>query len=102
MEWVIALLAVGCIFFAAQVVIDYVRYRRAIEPRLDRADEAKRDLRERITAAEAELQTTRAEMDPARAEVETLEAEYNDLHEQVKEETTRQRPDQRPPPEASS
>lgn len=49
----------GLHFFAAQVVIDYVRYRRAIEPRLDRADEAKRDLRERITAAEAELQTTR-------------------------------------------
>ena len=53
MEWVIALLAVGCVFFAAQVVIDYVRYRRAIEPRLDRADEAKQDLRQRIEVAEA-------------------------------------------------
>lgn len=100
MEWVIAALAVGCLFFAAQVVVDYLRYRRAIEPRLDRADEAKQDLRERIAVAEAELQATRAELDPARAEVKTLEKEYSDLHEQVKEETARQRSGARPlPPE---
>lgn len=99
MEWVIALLAVGCVFFAAQVVIDYVRYRKAIEPRLDRAEEAKQDLRERIAAAEAELTATRNELDPARAEVEALESEYNDLHEQVKQETSRQRPGPPPPSE---
>ena len=44
MEWVLALLAVGCLFFAAQVVIDYYRYKRAIEPRLDRADELREEL----------------------------------------------------------
>ena len=98
MEWVIALLAVGCVFFAAQVVIDYVRYRRAIEPRFDRADEAKQDLRQRIEVAEAELKTARAELDPARGEVEALEREYDDLHDQVKEESTRQRSGSRLPP----
>ena len=98
MEWVIALLAVGCVFFAAQVVIDYVRYRRAIEPRFDRADEAKQDLRQRIEVAEAELKTTRAELDPARGEVEALEREYDDLHDQVKEESARQRSGSRFPP----
>ena len=94
MEWVIALLAVGCVFFAAQVVIDYVRYRRAIEPRLDRADEAKQDLRRRIGEAEAELKTARAEW-----EVEALEREYEQLHEQVKEAAAHQRPGSRLPPE---
>lgn len=97
MEWVIALLAVGCVFFAAQVIVDYLRYRRAIEPRLDRADEAKQDLRERIAVAEAELVATRSELDPARSEVEVLETEYNDLHEQVKQEMDRQRSGTRPP-----
>ncbi|HJP29432.1 MAG TPA: hypothetical protein QGF95_02640 [Candidatus Latescibacteria bacterium] len=99
MEWVIALLAVGCVFFAAQVVVDYLRYRRAIEPRLDRADEAKQDLQQRLAAAEAELEATRAELDPARSEVESLGQEYDQLHEQVKEETDRQRSGSRLPPE---
>jgi alkylation response protein AidB-like acyl-CoA dehydrogenase len=98
MEWVIALLAVGCVFFAAQVIVDYLRYRRAIEPRLDRADEAKQDLRERIAVAEAELAATRSELNPARREV--LETEYNELHERVKQETDRQRSGAPPPLEA--
>ena len=100
MEWVMALLAVGCLFFAAQVVVDYTRYRRAIEPRLDRADEAKQELRSRIAAAEAELEAARGELEPSRAEVDALEREYNDLHEQVKEESAKQRPGSRLPPEA--
>lgn len=86
-----ALLGVGCIFFGAQVVVDYMRYRRAIEPRLDRADEAKQELRSRIAAAEVELAEARAELDPSREQVQQLEREYNELHEQVKEEADRQR-----------
>jgi chromosome segregation ATPase len=96
-EWVIALLGVGCIFFAAQVVVDYVRYRKAIEPRLERADEAKQELRQRIAAAEAELENARAQLDPARQEVEELEREYEELHGQVKQESE-QRPGSRLPP----
>lgn len=86
-----ALLGVGCIFFGAQVVVDYMRYRRAIEPRFDRADEAKQELRSRIAAAEVELAEARAELDPSREQVQQLEREYNELHEQVKEEADRQR-----------
>lgn len=97
MEWVIALLAVGCLFFAAQVVIDYVRYRRAIEPRIERADEARRELRERIEAAEAELAEARGELEPAHDEVEQLEREYVDLQGQVEDETGRQRGGRHPP-----
>lgn len=97
MEWVIALLAVGCWFFAAQVIVDYLRYRRAIEPRLDRAEEAKKDLQTRLAAAEAELTATQSELDPARTEVETLEGEYNELHEKVRQEAERQRSGVRPP-----
>ena len=37
MEWVIALLAIGCIFFAIQVVVDFVKYKREIEPKIMRA-----------------------------------------------------------------
>ena len=96
MEWVIALLAVGCLFFAAQVVVDYLRYRRAIEPRLERTEEARQDLRARLEAAEAELEETRAQLDPARQEVERLEREYDELHQQVKEESGRQGSANRP------
>ena len=39
MEWVIAALGVGCVFFAAQVILDFVKYKRAIEPKLGRLEE---------------------------------------------------------------
>ena len=97
MEWVIALLAVGCLFFAAQVVVDYLRYRRAIEPRLERTEEARQDLRARLEAAETELEQTRAQLEPAHEEVERLEHEYDELHEQVKQAAARQRPGAAPP-----
>lgn len=98
MEWVIALLAVGCLFFSAQVIVDYLRYRRAIEPRLARAEEARQELKGRIESAEAELSQARSELEPARQDVERLEQEYADLHEQVKDETARQRTGLRRPP----
>lgn len=39
MEWVIAVLGVGCVFFAAQVVVDFITHKRAIEPRLEKEHE---------------------------------------------------------------
>jgi predicted nucleic acid-binding Zn-ribbon protein len=83
------MLAVGCLFFAAQVVVDYLRYRRAIEPRLESAEAAREHLRSRIEAAETELTETRDELDPARTEVERLETEYSELHQEVEEEMKR-------------
>ena len=61
MEWVTALLAVGCLFIAAQVVVDYLRYRRALEPRLDTARSADLQLRHRMEAARGELARRRRE-----------------------------------------
>ena len=92
MEWVLALLAVGCLFFAAQVVIDYYRYKRAIEPRLDRADELREELQEKIEHANEQLEQTRSTLEPAREEVAQLEREYSELQNQVRLETDQQRP----------
>ena len=69
MEWVTALLAVGCLFIAAQVVVDYLRYRRALEPRLETARSAGEQLRHRMEAARRELAKRRKEGDPARPEL---------------------------------
>lgn len=63
MEWVTALLAVGCLFIAAQVVVDYLRYRRALEPRLETARSAGEQLRHRMEAARRELAKRRKEGD---------------------------------------
>ncbi len=92
MEWVLALLAVGCLFFAAQVVIDYYRYKRAIEPRLDRADELKDELQVKIDQANEQLAQTRSTLEPAREEVAQLDREYTELQNQVRQETEQQRP----------
>ena len=92
MEWVLALLAVGCLFFAAQVVIDYYRYKRAIEPRLDRADELREELQGKIEHANEQLEQTRSTLEPAREEGAQLEREYSELQNQVRLETDQQRP----------
>jgi hypothetical protein len=73
MEWVIAVLGVGCVFFAAQVVVDFIKYKRAIEPRLERLEQTKAELRSRIEATETELRTTRSGIGPSKLEVERLE-----------------------------
>ena len=61
MEWVTALLAVGCLFIAGQVVVDYLRYRRALEPRLESARSSGEQLRDRMEAARRELARRRRE-----------------------------------------
>jgi septal ring factor EnvC (AmiA/AmiB activator) len=92
MEWVLSLLAVGCLFFAAQVVIDYYRYKRAIEPRLERADELREELQGKIEHANEQLEQTQSTLEPAREEVAQLEREYSELQDQVRLETDQQRP----------
>lgn len=61
MEWVTALLAVGCLFIAGQVVVDYLRYRRALEPRLESARSSGEQLRDRMEASRRELARRRRE-----------------------------------------
>ena len=61
MEWVTALITVGCLFIAGQGVVDYLRHRRALEPRLDSAMSAGEQLRDRMEAARRELARRRRE-----------------------------------------
>lgn len=97
MEWVIALLAVGCVFFGAQVIVDYIKYKKVIEPRIDRMEKAKADLRSRIEEAEAELGHARGEIGPAKEELQRLQQEYREIHDEVQEETARYRNDPNSP-----
>lgn len=61
MEWLTALLAVGCLFVAGQAVVDYLRHRRALEPRLECARTSGEQLRNRMEAARRELERRRRE-----------------------------------------
>lgn len=97
MAWVIALLGIGCAFFALQVMVDYVRYKRALEPKLEQMAAAREDLKERIAAAESDLEETRQALDPAKDEVARLEREYHEIHEEINEELEKQRTSWRPP-----
>ena len=55
MEWVIVILGIGCLFFAFQIVMDYLKYRAIVKPRIQRLETAKEDLRARIDVAKVEL-----------------------------------------------
>ena len=92
MEWVIAILGVGCAFFAFQIVMDYVKYRRAIKPRIERLEEARKELEARIQASRAGLEETNEQLDPIKHEVDKLEQEYLDLQQQIREERAKQKP----------
>jgi len=93
MEWVIAALAVGCLFFAFQIVMDYIKYKAVIAPRIRQLEAAKEELRARIEATRGELDERRGKLDPIRGEIERLEQEYLELQRQIQE--TKQKP--RPP-----
>lgn len=90
MEWVIAVLAVGCLFFAFQVVMDYVKYRAVVAPRMRQLEEAKEELRTRIEAARVELEQRRDQLEPLKGEIDGLEQEYRDLQRQIDEEKAHQ------------
>lgn len=92
MEWVIAVLGVGCIFFAFQVIIDYIRYRKSIGPRIQRLEMAKEELKAKIEASKAGLDETQVELSPIKEEVDKLEQEYLELQQQIQQERAKQRP----------
>jgi len=89
MEWVIAILAVGCAFLVLQIVMDYFRYKAVIGPRIERLESAKKDLEIRIEASKDALVERQEKLGPAKEEVEKLEQEYQDLQEQVRQERER-------------
>ena len=91
MEWVIAALAVGCLFFAFQVIVDYIRYKAVIAPRIRQLEETKEELKGKLEAARGELDDKRGKLEPLKGEIERLEQEYRDLQRQIEAERGRQR-----------
>ena len=55
MEWVIAVLAIGCLFFAFQSIMDYVKHKAVVGPRIQRLESTRADLERRIEVAKGQL-----------------------------------------------
>jgi predicted nucleic acid-binding Zn-ribbon protein len=89
MEWVIVVLAIGCAFFAFQIVMDYVKYKSVLNPRIERLELAKGELQSRIDASRGELAESQEKLGPAKEEIERLEQEYQDLQAEIREERER-------------
>jgi chromosome segregation ATPase len=98
MEWVIALLAVGCAFFAFQIAMDYAKYKSVVGPRLERLEAAREELKVRIETSRTQLAQAQQQLGPVQEEIESLEREYLELQRQIEE--ARQK-GQRPEPPAS-
>ncbi len=91
MEWVIAILAIGCLFFAFQIAMDFIKYKGVVEPRIQRLESARVELERRIVEARSGLEKAQSELEPTKEEVEALEREYLALQEQIREERTKTR-----------
>ena len=91
MEWVIAALAMGCVFFTFQVVVDYLKHRSVIGPRMQQLAAERAELDKRLESAQSELQQRRGQLDPLRGEVEQLEQQRVDLERRIEQERMSQR-----------
>ena len=91
MEWVIATLAIGCAFFAVQIVMDYIKYRAVINPRIERLESAREELQARIDSSKSELAVSEEKLGPAKEEIEKLEQEYQNLQTQIRAEREKRR-----------
>jgi peptidoglycan hydrolase CwlO-like protein len=89
MAWVITILAIGCVFFAFQIVMDYVKYKAVVNPRIKRLQAAKGELQVRIDASKIELAESQEKLGPAKEEIERLEQEYQDLQAEIRQERER-------------
>jgi peptidoglycan hydrolase CwlO-like protein len=89
MEWVITILAIGCVFFALQIFMDYVKYKAVVNPRIKRLQAAKGELQVRIDASKIELAESEGKLGPAKEEIERLEQEYQDLQAEIRQERER-------------
>ena len=91
MEWVIAILAIGCAFFAVQIVMDYIKYKAVINPRIERLESAREELQARIDLSKSELAVSEEKLGPAKEEIEKLEQEYQNLQTQIRAEREKRR-----------
>ncbi|MEE3233489.1 MAG: hypothetical protein VX294_04925 [Candidatus Latescibacterota bacterium] len=93
MEWVIAVLSIGCLFFIFQIAFGYLRHKSVVTSRLKRLEESRNNLEHRIQQAKEELDRSRGDLEPAKEAVETLEQEYQSLQDQIKLERANSRRD---------
>ncbi len=91
MEWVISILAIGCLFFAFQVVMDYVKHKAVVEPRIQRLESARANLEKKIEEAQKDLDKAQGELEPTKEELDSLEQEYVELQEQIRDERAKTR-----------
>lgn len=83
MEWVVALLALGCLVFILHMVSDYYQRRQELEPKLQRLDEAKEKLQREIDQTRGALDEQRGQLHPLREQLSSLEQEARQLQQQV-------------------
>ena len=91
MEWVISILAIGYLFFAFQVVMDYVKHKAVVEPRIQRLESARANLEKKIEEAQKDLDKAQGELEPTKEELDSLEQEYVELQEQIRDERAKTR-----------
>ncbi|MCC7261650.1 MAG: hypothetical protein IT369_03915 [Candidatus Latescibacteria bacterium] len=92
MEWVVALLALGCLVFILHMVSDYYKRRQELEPKIQRLDEAKGKLQQEITSTRGVLEEQRGQLYPLREQVTNLEQESRHLQQQVPAKKPRTKP----------
>ena len=84
MEWVIAILSIGCLCFIFQIIFGYLRHKSVVASRLQRLEESRNDIEQRIREAKEKLDKSRSDLGPAKEAVETLEEEHKSLQNQIK------------------
>ena len=92
MEWVVAVLALGCLVFILHMVSDFYRRRQEMEPKIRRLEEAKGKLQAEIQNSKGTLDEQRDKLFPLREELTQLEREARQLQQQAPAKKPRQKP----------
>jgi len=81
---VIAILSIGCLCFIFHIIFGYLRHKSVVTSRLQRLEESRNDIEQRILQAKEKLDKSRSDLGPAKEAVETLEEEHQSLQNQIK------------------
>ena len=92
MEWVVVVLALGCLIFIAHMLSDYLKRKRDLEPKLRRLDEAKEKLQAQIQASKGTLDEQRGQLLPLRDELSQIEQEARAMQQQPPGKGPRKKP----------
>jgi chromosome segregation ATPase len=83
MEWVVAILALGCLVFILHMLSDYFKRRQELEPKIRRLEEAREKLQAEIQNSKGALDEQRGQLSPLREELTQLEREALELQQQT-------------------